>query len=222
MEQVSENLWVLRYPLRVLGAQLGRTVTVIRLASGELVIHSTAPFTSSDAGSIRALGRPAWLLDATLFHDTFAAAGCAAFPETRFAAPAGFSFATEQGFSLGTPPSEWRNQVEVLALEGIPRLREHVFFHRPTRTLIVADLVFNFGPEHSAWTHWFFRWGGDIREFPGMSRLFRTCIKDRTAFASSLQRMMQWDFERLIVGHGDIIGIGAKAKLASALARHSF
>lgn len=48
LKQVAENVWTLRYALPILGHDLGRTVTVIRLASGKLVIHSTAPFTASD------------------------------------------------------------------------------------------------------------------------------------------------------------------------------
>ncbi len=56
------------------------TVTLIRLRSGKLVIHSTAPFTPEDVAAIRALGEPGWLLDGILRHDTFANEGREAFP----------------------------------------------------------------------------------------------------------------------------------------------
>ncbi len=75
MIRVAENIWLLKYPLPVLGNHLGRTVTVVRLASGRLVIHSTAPFSAGDIQRIRELGEPGWLLDATLFHDSFAKEG---------------------------------------------------------------------------------------------------------------------------------------------------
>jgi hypothetical protein len=101
-------------------------------------------------------------------------------------------------------------------------VREHVFLHRPTRTLIVADLVFNFGPKSSRLTRSLFRWGGGIRAFPGVSRYFRFSIRDRAAFARSVQQMMQWDFDRIIVGHGDIIESSGKNKLAAALAAAAF
>jgi hypothetical protein len=164
-----------------------------------------------------------------LFHDTFARDGRAAFPDIPYFAPDGFrpSFGTTSSASLNpgflsSPPTEWSGEVDVLQLDGMPKLREHVFLHRATRTLIVADLVFNFGPRSSAWTRWFFRWLGGIRQFPGMSRLFRASIRDRAAFARSIQTMMQWDFDRLIVGHGEIIECGAKAKLAAALTGQGF
>lgn len=218
MQTVAENLWILRYPIAMLGVQEGRTVTIIRLASGDLVIHSTAPFTTSDISAIKSLGHPAWLVDSTLFHDTFAAAARAALPNVPYAAPEGFRPASANMISLRTPPKAWAGELDVIPVEGVPRLREYAFYHRPTRTLIVADLVFNFGPTAPAWTRWFFRWIAGVPEFPGISRLYRFSIRDRQAFAGSIHRIMQCDFDRLIVGHGDSIESGAKPKLAHALA----
>ena len=45
MQQLAENLWHLQFPLKVLGANVQRHVAVVRLESGEIVVHSTAPFT---------------------------------------------------------------------------------------------------------------------------------------------------------------------------------
>jgi hypothetical protein len=64
MQQLLENIWIKRYPLSVLGTDQGRTVTMIRLPSGKLIVHSMAPFTPADAAQIRALGQPAWLVEA--------------------------------------------------------------------------------------------------------------------------------------------------------------
>ena len=80
MKPLAENLWLLQYPLPVLGEYLGRNVTVIRLHSGELAIHSTAPFTPGDVAAISALGRPAYLVEGITLHDTFAKEGHDAFP----------------------------------------------------------------------------------------------------------------------------------------------
>ena len=221
-QKVAENIWVLRFPLSLLGTRLGRTVTVIRLDSGELVIHSTAPFAPADVTAIKALGRPAWLVEATLFHDTYAEAGRAALPNIPYLVPDGFPVVRGGTSPLHTPPHAWAGDLAMLPLDGMPKVREHVFLHLPSRTLIVADLVFNFGPQATAWTRWFFRWPAGIREYPGMSRLFRACVRDRAAFTRSVSRMMQWDFDRLIVGHGDIIESDAKPRLAAALATHGF
>jgi hypothetical protein len=68
----------------------------------------------------------------------------------------------------------------------------------------------------------FFRVVGGIRSHPGMSRLFKFLVRDRAAFSSSIQHLMQWDFDRLIVGHGEIIEARAKERVAAALAARGF
>ena len=80
MHQVAPGIWTLHYPLSVLGTNHGRTVTVIRLDSGKLLIHSMAPFSPEDIAAIRAQGEPAWLAEVMLFHDTYAAQGRGAAP----------------------------------------------------------------------------------------------------------------------------------------------
>ena len=91
MTNLTENLWLLRYPLKMLGADLHRNVTVMRLRSGDLVIHSTGPFALEDVAHVNSLGRPRWLLDVMLRHDTFAKQGKEAFPEAAYLGPDGFS-----------------------------------------------------------------------------------------------------------------------------------
>ena len=89
--------------------------------------------------------------------------------------------------------------------------------HRPSRTLIVADLIFNWMPTHSRWENFMRRRIMKLERFPGMSRLFRLCIKDREAFLDSMSILMSWDFDRVIVGHGEIIETGGKERLRAAL-----
>ena len=102
----------------------------------------------------------------------------------------------------------------------MPKIREFAFFHHPSRTLILADLMFNLSPEAGRWTQWFLRASGGIHEFPGMSRLFRFLIKDRAAFASSIQQIADLDIDRIIVAHGDPIVRNAKATFLRTLAKH--
>ncbi len=217
MNQLAENLWLLRYPLKLLGADLNRNVTVMRLGSGELVVHSTGPFTAGDVAAISALGRPRWVLDVMARHDTFAKEGRAAFPEAVYLAPEGFSetvgFPTEP--LLDQP--EWNDEVEVQTIDGVPSMKEHVVFHRPSRTLIVADLFFNFGPAAPKWTRALMLLAVGAKHDPGMARSVRLTVKNKGALRTSLARMMEWDFDRLIVGHGDPIDTGAKARVVEAL-----
>jgi len=78
--QIADDVVVMSFPLRAFGIDFRRNVTLLRIADGRVVIHSTAPFTQKDVAAIRRFGEPAWLLDATLMHETFAKEGRATLP----------------------------------------------------------------------------------------------------------------------------------------------
>ena len=218
MKLIAENLWTLHYPLPLLGDYLGRNVTVLRLSSGELIIHSTAPFTPADVAAIHAVGRPAYLVEAYNKHDTFAREGRVAFPDVPFLAPAGFAeVAKVPADPLDPPPAAWAGEVDILELAGKPKDPEFVFLHRASRTLIVADLLFNvtkdapLGPRLFGWAA--------VRSHdhePGLPRPEISHVEDRAAFRASLDTVLGWDFDRIIVAHGEPIETGGRAKLAAA------
>jgi hypothetical protein len=207
----------------MLGADLRRNVTIIRLQSGKLVIHSTAPFSAEDVAAIRALGEPGWLLDGILRHDTFAQEGRAAFPGIPYLAPPGFSevvgFPTQP---IVPPPAEWRGELEALEIQGAPEARDTALLHIPSRTLILTELVFNFGPDEPVWTDLLLRVAVRGDHHPGMSRPFKSGIKDEDAFHASIATILRWDFDRVIVGHGDVIETGGPTKLRAALDEAGF
>ena len=219
LQPIAPNLWLLRYPLVMLGINLGRTVTIIRLATGKLIIHSTGPFSNEDVEAIKGLGEPAWIVEALLRHDTFASEGRRAFPAARYLAPDRFSLTT--GFTaepLIPPPAEWAEEIAVTAIGGAPAFGELVMLHRPSKTLIVADLIFNFEDERSLWAKAFL-WLATVngRYRPGMTLPYKLALKDHVAYAASVREILTWDFDRIIVGHGDPIDSGGREKLRSTL-----
>ena len=218
MVNLDENLWLLSYPLPLLGADLQRNVAVIRLSSGDVVIHSTGPFTLEDVAAISSVGHPGWLLDTMLRHDTFAKRGRETFPDATYLAPEGFS--KRVGFATGPllpVPTEWGGEIEIIRLDGVPIMEEHAVFHRPSRTLIVADLLFNFGPDAPAWTRLLMRLAVGAKHDPGMARSMRMTVKDDGALRRSLAAVEAWDFDRIIVGHGDPVPTDGKRRFAEAL-----
>lgn len=217
MLEIAPNLRVIHHPLSVLGTRHGRTVSVIRLSSGKLVIHSTAPFTPAELAQIQAWGEPAWLVEAMLLHDTYAAEGRRHFPGLPFLGPPGFGEVVKFPVPpLIPPPDEWAGEIQVVRLRGAPKLEEHVFLHVGSRTLIVADLVFNFSEQE--------RMGPLL---PPAHRRIQTLPGDEPGFQMVRERPVripgiggrdpQLDFDRIIPGHGGIIESGGKEKLRTAM-----
>lgn len=110
--------------------------------------------------------------------------------------------------------------------------KELVFFHKPTRTLIEADLLFNLpareqfsrtgeDPQGGILTKLFCVFNnteGDMK-WPKRFVWYGPGGHDRKAFAESVRRMDRWgEFDRLIPCHGDVIETGGSRILKQATA----
>jgi hypothetical protein len=105
-----------------------------------------------------------------------------------------------------------------LLIGGMPKLNEFVFLHTASRTLIVADLLFNFDISQQNWAGKLFLKLNGIYGRPGCSRIFRRLIKDRTVFRASIDQISRWEFDRIILGHGANVLSDGQRVLREALA----
>ena len=216
--EIAPGVALMRYPLRAFGIDFRRCVTLLRLADGRVVIHSSAPFTTEDVEAIRHFGVPSWLVEATLMHDTFARPVSAIFPDLPYLAPDGFAkLSGVPTRTLYPPPSDWAGQIDVLKIEGLRKINEHALFHRASRVLVLADLLFHFSADSRGWPRFFARYIMRLPRLSGISAFFRLMIRDRVAFALSMIKMLEWDFEQIVVGHGEPIQNNAKRIFAQAL-----
>lgn len=217
MEKLAENIWVFPFELKALGANIGRNVTVIRLSSGELLIHSTGPFKEDQVEWICSQGEVRWITDPMVDHDTFSKEGQAAFGGATFLVPEGFP--KTKGLNaepLLPAPVEWGSEVQVVRIEGTSGFNEHVFYHAPSRTLIVCDLLMNFPEAGSLWENALLRLGLGPNRAPGTSRRLKLAIKDEKRFQASVRRVLEWPFERVVVGHGETLRVDARERTQEA------
>lgn len=106
-------------------------------------------------------------------------------------------------------------ELEALPLRGVPFLDETVLYHRPTQTLLGADIVLCAGAQD----HWTLRWAARITGFYERVRVppdVRKKIPDKAAAARSIQTMLERPAQRLIVGPADVIKEGCRDHLAQA------
>ena len=92
-----------------------------------------------------------------------------------------------------------------------------VFLHRASRTLILCDLAFNFGPGAAAPTRLLMKLLRSYGSF-GPSKLDPWLIRDRDAARQSLERILAWDFDRVVVAHGDVLESGGREALREGYA----
>src|SRR6185312_15594873 len=147
---VPDALWLREYFVRLGGARFNARMTVIKLRSGEILIHSPCAFDASLAAEVAALGRVAAIIAPGNFHWLHVRSCQQAFPDAAtYVCPGvekrakGLAFE----FVLGDlAPMLWADELSQVLLQGARLMREVVFFHHASRTLILVDLVENFTP----------------------------------------------------------------------------
>jgi len=217
LENLAPDLWIAstRFFSQEWNVTVPVRMTVIRLKDGRLVIHSPVPIEPELRWAVEDLGRPTALIASNLFHHLFISEWKSAFPEGKaYCVPGLETSRSDIRFdgvldNLGAP--EWRGQVDQILVEGIPTYGEIVFFHRSSRTLIVSDLVFNYTPEMAASDP------GGLEGF-GIHGRVRAAISDPDAARESIENMLRWPFERVILAHGDIVEADAHARFRRAFA----
>lgn len=214
----EKGCWSLVFPLRFFGLKLGRRVCVFRISGDRLVIHSTGPFSSEQMQAIRKLGTPSILLEGTTMHDTFSREGRKAFAGIQYLVPEGFPRRAigKDTRSLQELSALTDDEMESVRLEGIRTLTEYACFHRASRTLVLCDLLFNL-VDASGWTRFSMRHFLGVKQWPAIDRPMRWAVRDRQAFADSIQEIFEWDFDRIMVAHGEIIEAEGKAIFREAL-----
>ena len=147
---VPNALWLREYFVRLGGARFNARMTVIKLQSGEILVHSPCAFDDSLTAEVAALGRVAAIIAPGNLHWLHVRSCQQAFPDAvTYICPGvekrakGLTF----DFVLGDEaPPLWADELSQVALQGTRVMREVAFFHRASRTLILVDLVENFTP----------------------------------------------------------------------------
>lgn len=223
LRSVADGIWLMDHPLRMPGGiEIGTRSTLVRLPDDSLLLHSPGPMSESQREQVHALGkgRVSTLVAPNAFHHLFLEDALRAFPEASLHAvprvQARYPALCAQ--PLGeTPAPVWRGALEQIEIDGAPRLEEVVFFHRASRTLLLVDLCFNMRRAANWLTRVFLHIADAYGHF-GPSRLARSMIKDKAALRASVDRILEWDFDRAVVTHGDVVETGAREALRSAFA----
>lgn len=191
-------------------------MTVIRLASGELMLHSPCNITVAMAKEISALGSVAHIVAPGNFHHLYVPTAQAAFPSAKTWICPGIERKRRglkyDGLLGDVAPVEWAAEMDQVLVQGSRIMREVAMFHRASRTLILVDLIENFtdatphtGGALKFWFKYLLRMWNNPRPAPE----YRIGWSDRQAAAKSLRCILAWDFDRIVLSHGDLVGRGA-------------
>lgn len=219
--QIAADIWAHEKDVDLaLGLNMPGRATIMRLPDGRLVIHSPLPIDDATAKQIDALGEVRFLVAPNALHWMYLKAAKERWKDARvLASPV---LAKKLGsFPFESLPETGRIEgmegIRIERIQGAPDIQEHVFLHEASRSLVVGDLLFNIQECRSFWMRLFLRLGGTWKK-TAQSMLWKRLVKDRAAAARSASDILSWDFERLIVAHGDVVEDDARGRARKALA----
>ena len=220
MREIANGFWEINMPEhRVLGMAVGRRMTIARLADNSLLLHSPIKPTADLVAAVNRLGPVSCIIGANTFHDAFLVDAQQTWPASRLHGAPGLAEANGKlrvHEVLGASPSPlWSNVLDQHLIQGMPKVNEVVFLHRQSRTLIIADLAFHLVDTPGTLGRLLVKAYGMHNRF-GPSPLFKSMIRDRAALRASLEQVLSWDFDRVLVGHGAPLETGGKTALRQA------
>jgi short-subunit dehydrogenase len=224
---VAENVWVLNdKPIETAGLRLPIRMTIIRLANGDLLLHSPTRYSAELCQRVERLGTIRYFFAPSIAHWMFISKWQVALPGTAVVTAPGLGArkqVRESGLRIdqelvdGTP-EEWAEEIETV-LVCAPLFAEVALFHKPSRTLVLADLVQNLRPEEmSAGMRIVARVLGIAAPHGRAPAYLRLLLRfGGRATKHAVARLIAFAPNRVIFAHGDWFKSNARERLRHSL-----
>lgn len=226
LEPLGPALWVVEGGIvSFFGFAYPTRMVVVRLKDGGLWLWSPVALTPEIKNEICALGPVQHLVSPNKLHHLFLGAWQAAFPKARMWGTAATISKYKALFFSGTladvAPPEWAGQIDQFYFTNSPFLDELIFYHRASRTAIIADLSQTFSATFLA-RHWPL-WLRLIAKFSKMTEGwghppldYRISFRRRATARPKIRALINAHPEHVVVAHGKIVRTGGEAFLNRA------
>ncbi len=219
---VRDAIWLVAYPVRYAGTRFDARTAVIRLASGGLVLHSPGPIEAGLRERIDALGTVRAILAPSNFHHLHVTAAQRAFPEAATFLCPGLekkrADLKHDGVLGDEPHPLWAADLDQVVQRGNRVTREVACLHRASRTVLLVDLVENFTSVTPGLSELLKLWMRVFRMWnrPRPAPEIQLFTRDGRALRESLERVLAWQPERVVLAHGELIEHDVEATLRRA------
>ena len=152
LEAIADSIWLVEGELiNFYGFPYPTRSVIIRLRNGNLWVWSPVRLTPALREEISSLGRVAHLVSPNKIHHLYLQEWQDAFPDVLLWGPQS-TIDKRKDLDFQPPltdesPPAWRDEIDQFRFQGSVFMDEIVFFHRASRTAIIADLSENFSSE---------------------------------------------------------------------------
>ncbi|HVZ06617.1 DUF4336 domain-containing protein [Rhodopila sp.] len=225
MLQVHDGLWLVEGDIVSFFCAPYPTRSVIaRLADGSLWVWSPVKLTANLRVEMDGLGAVRHLVSPNKLHHLYLAEWKAAFPDASLWGPQStIKKRSDLPFRealTDVPPPEWQLDIDQAWFRGSFAMDEIVFLHRPSATIIIADLMQRFSDQflREHWGPWrfFARLDGLTEDQARAPLEWRLSFVNRAPARRARDKMLSWNGRQVIVAHGEWLRSNANAQLVKS------
>lgn len=200
-------------------------MTVVKLPDGSLWVHSPIAWNEALAAQLRELGSVRHLIAPNSMHYWYLPDWQAHFREATSYGPPGLEASAKRPLRIDVtlgeaPPDAWQDMFELCLFPG--RIMTEVdFHHRPSSTLILADLIENFEPARvkRPLLRGLLRFAGVTDPHGKAPFDMRLNFRGhRDAVRASGRKLIDWRPERVVLAHGRCLTVNAAEAVRRAFA----
>ncbi len=227
LQCLDENIWVAEQPQKYFGLSIGTRMTVIRdEESHRLTVISPIKPTLELDQELSELGVVSDLVAPNSYHHLYCNEFRDRYPQAKLWSSSALQRKCPDllidNLLITATPSPLAG-ILICSLSGLRTLgpfgpsplNEFAFCHVPSKTLVLTDSAFNFDFSYP----WLTRFATRVAR--GYNRLEPTILErlassDKDSLRRSIQEVLSWDFDRVIVAHGAVVEFNGKAMLTRA------
>lgn len=219
IRKISTRMWVHDASMPMMGIRLPLRMTIVKLADDGLWLGNPTPHNQQIQNRIASMGDVRFIVACSNGHNLFLEDWQKAFPGAGVFVASGIPKRRPnlKGYTLLRDLEEtpWRQDLEMIAMDGAPFWDEHMFYHAKSRTLLVTDFFQNYtGVSQKGIGVLVSKLLLEPLGFKGKCLApplkTRFGAKDHEALRASLDRLWELDIECIVPAHGAIFENGAK------------
>ena len=196
--------------------------TIVKVNKSDLIIISPTQNFIQYKSKIDAFGKVVAIVEPNMFHHLFTAAAKELYPSATLYGVEGHLTKCSKipwDKTINAENWPWQKELPVFQVGGMPKVQEHVFYFKKEKTLVVTDLCFNVSNAKGFGARLMLTALGTYNCL-GVSRLFAKFASDKKALSVSIKSILELEFDRLVMAHGDILesNQNPKERLTAALA----
>ncbi|KAF9493170.1 hypothetical protein BDN71DRAFT_1508755 [Pleurotus eryngii] len=233
IREVASDIWVFSRPFPRFGfLPWGGRSTAVKLSTGDVWVLASTPLTDDTKETIDKLGPVKWIMGADAVHHLFLAEYKTAYPEAKVI---GVEPLVEKKKAEGLildgaygsdPPGTlygFEDEIKACYFSGYASV-DVAWLHVASKTLIQADLLFNLpGTEQYSKTKMSPKIPifGKLDPYGNLQKRFLWAQgKDKKTMMQDARTVAEWDFERVIPCHGDVIETDGKKAWVMAYSKY--